>query len=129
MRSLNIIEKFHNKYKENTMNQNNEANYSKYHYYGQTDFDRLIEENINSKGFIVIGKENAVLALKNYENIPTLEIIEQNGSFEYVCDFNNTVKNFIMRKIQKHEIQDAIKYIKNHKPKQQKIKKEVLVFE
>lgn len=108
---------------------NYKLNYSKYHYYTETDFDRLMEENKDSKGFIVIGKENAVLALKNYEKIPTLEIIEQNGRFEYVCGFNNSVKSFIMRKIHKYEIEDAIKYIKNYKPKQYKIKKEVLLFE
>jgi len=138
--SLSVLDKNNKNDYMNQLNKTKNSNsikegkiMKKYHYYTETDFDRLIKENKDAKGFIVIGKDNAVMSLKNYNNIPIIKIIEQNGNFKYVDIFNSLnhsyVADFTMRIISKENIQWAIEEIKNHRPKEQKIKKEVLVFE
>lgn len=109
---------------------NSDLNYSKYHYYTHTDFDRLMKENEDSKGFIVIGKYNAVMAFRNFKNIDCMQLVEENGEFKYVCNFG-VIQPFIMRIIDKENISDAIEYIKTYEPycKNYKVKKQVLVFE
>lgn len=123
------INEFYNRvYKGEDMNK--ELSYSKYHYYTHTDFDRLMEENKDSKGFIVIGKYNAVMAFRNFKNIECMQLVEENGEFKYVCNFG-VIQPFIMRIIDKENINDAIEYIKTYEPycKNYKVKKQVLVFE
>jgi hypothetical protein len=70
------------------------------------------------------------MAFRNFKNIESMAIIEENGEFKYLCEFG-VIRPFILKIIPKEEIQIAIQYIKNYAKiyENYKIKKEVLVFE
>lgn len=101
-------------------------NYSKYCFKDNVDIDRIIKENKDSSGFIVIGKENAIKGIKNYKHLTVSETIVEKDKFVYK-DIEPYIPMFITTIISKDSIDDAIKEIKELKSN--KSKKEVLVFD
>lgn len=130
--------KFNSNFKNDFQNYLNKPNdyihFEKYHFFDKTDFDRIVEENSGALGFIVIGKNNAVKAIKNIEKMKTASIVDENNTFKYCFDPKDS--EYIYTIINKDEITQAIQYIHEFKKSLAKInkdskrqsKKQVLVF-